>query len=60
MPVSGHVDGLMTAHFAVRKEAFPALLEAYPDDPTQGSPQGTGRGLLPSGKQDKRVRLIRG
>lgn len=45
----------MIASFVIREDAFPDLLKAYPDDPAQGSPLRTGRGLLPSGKQDKRV-----
>lgn len=41
----------------MRNSTFPALLAAYPNDPAQGVPLGTGRGLLASGTMDKRVRI---
>jgi hypothetical protein len=45
--------------YSIRPAAFPALLKAYPDDARVGAPYNTGRGLLASGSQDKRVSLPR-
>lgn len=44
-----------TTSYTMNAAAFPALLAAYPNDPRLGAPQGTGRGVLASGAQDKRV-----
>ncbi len=48
-----------TADFAFTDEAaVQKVLELYPDDPSQGVPVNTGDGVLPTGFQDKRVRIF--
>jgi acetylcholinesterase len=41
--------------YAMSVSAFPSLLAAYPNDPALGAPFNTGRGVLSTGTQDKRV-----
>ncbi|KAK8853020.1 hypothetical protein IAR55_003721 [Kwoniella newhampshirensis] len=54
------ITSLNATSYVVDASVFPDLLAAYPNDPTQGVPMGTGRGLLASGSMDKRSNVMFG
>jgi acetylcholinesterase len=68
-----HMMSFVTAHLPVTNASrisgaystlYPSnstldqFLEVFPDDPSRGSPFGTGDGVLPTGLQDKRINWV--
>jgi hypothetical protein len=54
---TNHADSVAD-YMLLSRNAVDQILDLYPDDPTQGVPLNTGEGVLPTGLQDKRVRLF--
>ena len=53
-----HSTAKANSYALTDEDAVQKILELYPDDPSQGVPVNTGDGVLPTGFQDKRVRIF--